>query len=150
MNSFSMVGRICRGKGENPWAESGKTPKGTDYCRFRIAVYDTFKRDNNFFTLQAWGKLSGIVMDFCNPGDQIGVQGRIENNTYKDKRGSTHFEQRFIVEKLTLPKKADVEPDTDPSRMEHPDPDRGDTTRHHTTQQGAPPPQFDDDDDLPF
>lgn len=79
MNNISLVGRL----GKDPdvrYFEDGKV-----VGKVSIAVR-RWKDGADWFNLEVWGKQAQILADYCRKGDQIGVDGRMQQDSYNDRQ----------------------------------------------------------------
>ena len=105
VNKVIMIGRL----GKTPTVNT--TGRGTDVANFRLAVEDTWKKDDKvqknteWFNCVAWGKLSKTVNDYLDVGDTIYIEGRLQNRTWKDKnkieRETTEVHIKFMKMLIT-------------------------------------------------
>ncbi len=137
MNNFQFIGVVCKGNEDRPALDIRTSDKGTTICVFTLAVYDSYQKSNDFHRITAFGKQAEIIEKYVNPGDQVGVQGRVKDYKYKSKKdGNDRYEKSFIMEKLTLPKREDARPAQE--RYQAP------------SQQGVVTPPQQSGDDSPF
>lgn len=89
MNSVVLIGRLTR----DP--ELKFTASGKGVATFSIAVNRPFKKDEtDFFNIVVWGKTAEAVANYTAKGRLIGLDGRIQNRSYKTKEG----QKRYITE----------------------------------------------------
>lgn len=96
MNTVILMGRLVK----DP--EVRYTQEKTAIARYRIAVDRRFKKegqqDADFFDCVAFGHAAEFVEKYFHQGSKILVQGRIQNNNYKDKEGKTVYGNQIVVE----------------------------------------------------
>lgn len=98
MNKFQFMGRLTR----DP--ESRVTPNtNTPVTTFSIAVNRRFadangERKADFFNLTAYGKLAEFCAKYYRKGQQVLVEGRIQNRTWEDQNGQKRYATDYIVE----------------------------------------------------
>lgn len=103
MNKFQFMGKVTNPKDGDP-LRIGNDKKGNLYCAFTLAVYDSFRKESDFFNVIAFGKQAEICEKFLNAGSWVGITGRMKNRHRKDeKSGYSYTEQAFVVENITLP-----------------------------------------------
>jgi len=103
-----MMGKVCKPKDRSP-VLVGRDSKENLWAQFSLAVYDSWKKESDFFNLVAFGKQAEIIEKFLNGGMWLGVSGRMKNKYRQDKdSGMTYCETSFIVEAITLPPKSDT------------------------------------------
>lgn len=98
MNKFQFMGRLTR----DP--ESRFTPNtNTQVTTFSIAVNRRFadqngERKTDFFNLTAFGKLADFCAKYYRKGQQVLVEGRIQNRSWDDQNGQKRYATDFIIE----------------------------------------------------
>ncbi|MBO5477002.1 MAG: single-stranded DNA-binding protein [Clostridia bacterium] len=98
MNKFQFMGRLTR----DP--EARVTPNtNTPVTTFSVAVNRRFadangERKADFFNLTAYGKLADFCAKYYRKGQQVLVEGRIQNRTWDDANGQRRYATDFIVE----------------------------------------------------
>ena len=98
MNKFQFMGRLTR----DP--ETRVIPNSnTQVCNFSIAVNRRFadqngERKTDFFNLTAFGKLAEFCSKYYRKGQQVLVEGRIQNRSWDDQNGQKRYATDFIVE----------------------------------------------------
>lgn len=90
LNTITLVGRLAR----DP--ELRSLPSGTLVCELRLA-YTTSKKDgasgqwedvSNFVNVTVWGNQGESVARHLTKGKRVGISGRLEHRTWKDKEGN--------------------------------------------------------------
>jgi len=112
------------------------TQSGKAVVKIGLAVTRNFKnaegeRDADFFNFVAWDKTAEFFGKYLSKGTKILVEGRIQNNNYKDNNGVQHYAQDIIVENVEF---AGAKKDSAEKPVQ-------------TNSAGEP---VDNDDDLPF
>ena len=98
MNKFQFLGRLTR----DP--ETRVTPNtNTQVTTFSIAVNRRFadangERKTDFFNLTAFGKIAEFCSKYYSKGQQVLVEGRIQNRSWDDQNGQKRYATDFIVE----------------------------------------------------
>lgn len=98
MNKFQFMGRLTR----DP--ETRVLPNtGSQVTNFSLAVNRRFadqngERKTDFFNLTAFGKLAEFCSKYYRKGQQVLVEGRIQNRTWDDPNGQKRYATDFIVE----------------------------------------------------
>lgn len=98
MNKFQFMGRLTR----DP--ETRVLPNSTtQVTNFSIAVNRRFadqngERKTDFFNLTAFGKLAEFCSKYYRKGQQVLVEGRIQNRAWDDQNGQKRYATDFIVE----------------------------------------------------
>ena len=135
MNKFQFLGRLTRDP-ESRVLPNSNTPVTT----FSLAVNRRFADDNgerktDFFNLTAFGKLADFCAKYYRKGQQVLVEGRIQNRSWDDQNGQKRYATDFIIENAYF----------------------ADSRRDQDTSDGVPSSSMDgefitvdDTDDLPF
>lgn len=79
----------------------------TCITHFRIAVDRRFTKRNDenapkadFFQITAFGRTAEFAKDYLKKGTKVVIEGRLENNNYKDKDGKTVYKDQIIAENI--------------------------------------------------
>lgn len=97
MNKFQFMGRLTK----DP--EVRNTTTGTQVTTFSIAVNRRFtsangERQSDFFNVTAFGKTAEFCSKYYKKGQQVLVEGRVQNRTWEDQTGAKRYATDFIVE----------------------------------------------------
>lgn len=97
MNKFQFMGRLTR----EP--EAKFTTNNKPVTTFSIAVNRRFadangERKADFFNITAYGKLAEFCAKYYRKGQQVLVEGRIQNRTWEDQNGQKRYATDYIVE----------------------------------------------------
>ena len=60
---------------------------------------NNFKGEADFFNVTAFGKTAELIAQFVKKGQQILIEGRIQNNNY-EKDGKTIYKNSYIIERF--------------------------------------------------
>ena len=98
MNKFQFLGRLTRDP-ESRVLPNSNTPVTT----FSLAVNRRFadangERKTDFFNLTAFGKLADFCAKYYRKGQQVLVEGRIQNRSWDDQNGQKRYATDFIIE----------------------------------------------------
>ena len=110
INKVLLIGRLTR----DP--EVKQTSTGMSYCRFSLAVNRYYiqneerKEEVSFLNCVAWGKQAEVIGKYCAKGKQIGVEGRLKQNSWQDKEGQARSSIDIIVEQMQLLSSASTAP----------------------------------------
>ena len=93
INRVVLVGRLTR----NP--ELKRTNQGDAVTSFTIAVNRNYsakdgQQQADFITCVAWRKMAENVYKYCNKGNLIGVEGKLQNRSYENNQN----QKVFVVE----------------------------------------------------
>ena len=58
------------------------------------------ERQADFFNVTAWGKTGEFVHKYFSKGQEIYIQGRLENRTWDDDQGMKHYATDIIAEQV--------------------------------------------------
>ena len=97
MNKFQFMGRLTK----DP--EIRMTPNNMQVTTFSIAVNRRFadqngERKTDFFNITAFGKLAEFCGKYYQKGQQVLIEGRIQNRSWDDPNGQKRYATDFIVE----------------------------------------------------
>lgn len=99
MNSATLIGRLTK----DP--ELSYTPQSqTPVCRFTLAV-DRPRREGkdmgaDFIRITVWGKMGENCDRYLSKGRQVGIQGRIQTDSYKNKEGRTVYTTEVVADRV--------------------------------------------------
>ncbi|MBG9982666.1 single-stranded DNA-binding protein [Aerococcaceae bacterium DSM 111020] len=68
--------------------------------RLRRNQHGEFMTD--FIPISAWGGLADLMEKYCEKGQQIAVNGRMQSRDYDDKAGVKHYVVECVLENITL------------------------------------------------
>ena len=98
MNKFQFLGRLTK----DPEIRVAPAT-GNQVTSFSVAVNRRFaspngERQTDFFNLTAFGKTGEFCSKYFKKGQQVLVEGRIQNRTWDDPTGAKRYFTDFIVE----------------------------------------------------
>lgn len=98
MNKFQFLGRLTKDPETRVIATTG-----SQVANFSLAVNRRFasqsgERQSDFFNLTAFGKTAEFCSKYFKKGQQVLVEGRIQNRTWDDQNGQKRYATDFIVE----------------------------------------------------
>ena len=100
MNTTSLIGRLVR----DPETRYSQGDQGMAIVRFTLAVDRKVKREGqpaaDFIPITAFGKTGEFAGKYFHKGLRVGVVGRIQTGSYKDKDGRTVYTTDVIAESL--------------------------------------------------
>lgn len=100
MNTTSLIGRLVR----DPETRYSQGDQGMAIVRFTLAVDRKVKREGqpaaDFIPITAFGKTGEFADKYFHKGLRVGVVGRIQTGSYKDKDGRTVYTTDVIAESL--------------------------------------------------
>lgn len=97
MNKFIFLGRISKD------LEVRNTTNGTQVTVFDIAVNRQLKgtdgeRQVDFFHITSFGKMAEFISKYFSKGQQILIEGRLQNRTWEDQTGAKRYATDYIAE----------------------------------------------------
>lgn len=112
MNSLKNSVRLVGHLGNNP--EVKEIAGGKKVAKISLATNESFRKssgeqvkETQWHNLVAWGKTAEIVEKYLQKGQEICVEGRLNNRSWEDPEGKTKYATEVIVnELLMLGKKA--------------------------------------------
>ena len=98
MNHFQFLGRLTKDPEIRYTASTN-----TQVAAFSLAVNRRYlsqngEREVDFFNLTAFGKIAEFVSKYYKKGQQVLVEGRMQNRTWEDQQGQKRYTIDFIVE----------------------------------------------------
>ena len=98
MNRLTVVGRIVRD------VELREVGEGKLVTNNTLAIARNYKTDQgqeaDFLNFVAWGKRAELIEEYCDKGDLIGFDGRIQSRTYRNEEDNTIYVVEMIVESV--------------------------------------------------
>ena len=93
-NLVILTGRLTK----EPELKFGAS--GTAYCKFTLAV-NRMKKDDpaDFIFCSAFGKTAELIAEYVKKGHQLGIQGRLQQDTY-EKDGEKISKTGVTVDKI--------------------------------------------------
>lgn len=97
LNVVTIVGRVAQ---DAEMRQAGETVVSS----FSIATSDGFgeKAKTSFFNVSVWGKQAETLTKFLVKGAQIGVTGKLVQETWKTKEGETRYNVKVIANNIQL------------------------------------------------
>lgn len=98
MNRITVIGRLVRD------TELKEVGDGRIVMNNTIAIARPFKTeagpDVDFLNFVAWGKRAEIIEEYCDKGDMVGLDGRIQSRTYQNNQKDTVYITEMNVESV--------------------------------------------------
>lgn len=98
INKVFVIGRLTR----DP--ELSTTPGGASVCKFSLANGRTYtqggkkKEQTSFFNCVTWGKLGELIHEYCGKGQQLAIEGRLQQRSWEDTNGAKRSTVEIVVE----------------------------------------------------
>lgn len=112
MNSVALIGRLTK----DP--ETTYMPSGNSVCKFTLAVNRLGKYDADFIRIVTWNKVAENCNKYLAKGSQVGIQGRIQTGSYKNKDGQTVYTTDVIANNVEFLSKSQGRSDNKPKYEE--------------------------------
>lgn len=101
MNRLLLIGRIVRD------VELKVVGPGEDTVLNNVlAVQRPYVKDQqiktDFIPFVAWNQRAEIIENYCEKGDLIGLDGRLQTRQYEDKDGKKCFVTEMLIEHIQL------------------------------------------------
>ncbi len=93
MNNWSGIGRLTR----DPEMRYTSGSEPLAITRFTIAI-DRPKDGTDFIRCFAFGRQAEVMANHFHKGEKVGLVGRLQSNTYKDKDGNNKYSLEVKVE----------------------------------------------------
>ena len=89
---------------------------------FDIAVDRKFKKEGeataDFFSCTAFGKTAQVIEKYLKKGGKVVVQGRLQNDNYKDKEGKTVYKNQIIIDNFEFAESKKASEEAESESME--------------------------------
>ena len=105
MNNVILTGRLTR------QPERQSTRNGATVCRFSLAVdkYSNGEKTATFINCVAYGKTAEFLVNYCDKGDKLGVEGSVDSYSY-DSNGVKRYVTEILCNRVELEGKATKTP----------------------------------------
>jgi len=98
MNKFQFLGRLTKDPEVRYTANTNSQVTSFSLAVNRKFVSQNGERQTDFFNLTAFGKTAEFCSKYFKKGQQVLVEGRIQNRTWEDQNGQKRYATDFIVE----------------------------------------------------
>ena len=95
MNRVCLVGRLTK----KP--ELRESEGGVKQTTFTLAV-NRIKEGADFINCVAWNKTAELIEKYMDKGRELGVEGKIQTNSYEDKEGNKKHVTNVVVDNITF------------------------------------------------
>lgn len=98
LNRWIGIGRLTR----DPECRYANKQDGSQICisRFALAIGRRVKDETDYISCVAFGKQGEFVEKYLKQGTKIGVSGRIQTGSYKNKEGQTVYTTEVVVDEI--------------------------------------------------
>ena len=98
MNKFQFLGRLTKDPEVRYTANTNSQVTAFSVAVNRRFVSQNGERQTDFFNVSAFGKTAEFCSKYFKKGQQVLVEGRIQNRTWEDQNGQKRYATDFIVE----------------------------------------------------
>ena len=125
LNKVMLIGYL----GREP--EMRYTPSGRPVTTFSIGTNRTWKSadgkpqtETEWFNVVTWGNLAEICKQHLVKGQQVYIEGRLQNHTWEDSAGNQHSSIEIVANEMIIlgSRKENLSPDDRHARDEPPFP----------------------------
>ena len=102
-NKVQLIGRL----GQNP--EVKTLENGNKLARFSLATNESYKNkkgekieNTQWHHVIAWGNTATIIEKYVTKGQEIAIEGKLNNKSYDDKNGTTHYVTEIIASEVQM------------------------------------------------
>lgn len=106
-NKVQLIGRL----GQNPEIVTLEGDK--KLAKFSIATNESYKNkkgekveNTQWHNVVAWGGTADIIEKYVTKGQEIALEGKLQNRTYDDKNKVTHYVTEIVANEIQLLGKA--------------------------------------------
>lgn len=98
LNRLTVIGRIVRD------VELREVGDGRIVMNNSLAIPRTYKTDNgqetDFINFVVWGKRAELIEEYCDKGNLVGLDGRIQSRNYQNETGQTVYVVEMLVDSV--------------------------------------------------
>jgi single-strand DNA-binding protein len=84
--------------------ELKSTQSGKQVASFTVAISEG-KDKTEFVNCVAWDKTAELIVQYCDKGDRMTCNGKIQTRKWEDKDGNTRYTTEMIVNQFDFPPK---------------------------------------------
>ncbi len=101
-NSVRLVGHL----GNNP--EVKEIASGKKVAKISLATNESFKKNGDQVTetqwhnLVAWGKTADIAEKYLQKGQEVCIEGRLNNRSWEDADGNMRYATEVVINELLM------------------------------------------------
>jgi single-strand DNA-binding protein len=103
LNKATIIGRMTA----DP--ESRTTPAGKTVVSFSLATNLVWKDGNGekkekteFHNIVSWSKLAEIIVQYCNKGSKIYLEGRLQTRSWEDQNGVKKYRTEIVADNMIM------------------------------------------------
>jgi single-strand DNA-binding protein len=102
-NRVQLIGRL----GQNP--EIKTLEGGKKLAKLSLATNESYKdqkgekvEKTTWHNVIAWGNTAAVIEKYVTKGQEIAIEGKLQNNNYEDKNGTTHYITEIVANEIQL------------------------------------------------
>jgi len=102
VNKAIIIGRL----GKDPEIRDAG---GTAVCSFSLATSERWKDKSGeskeatcWHNIVAWGKQAEVMNEYLRKGQEVYIEGRIDNRSYEDKEGNKKYISEIVVQRFSF------------------------------------------------
>ena len=106
-NKVQLIGRI----GQAP--EIKTLDGGNKVANFSLATNESYKNkkgekvdSTTWHNVTAWGNVATIIEKYVVKGQEVAIEGKLQNRKYDDKNGVTHYVTDIVANEIQMFSKA--------------------------------------------
>ena len=102
-NRVQLIGRL----GQSP--EIVNLDGGKKLAKFSIATNESYKNEKGdkventqWHNVIAWGPTASLIEKYVEKGQEIALEGKLNNKKFEDKNGVTHYVTEIVANEIQL------------------------------------------------
>ena len=100
-NKVFLIGRVVK----DPTLDTTENENKRVYST--LAVNRTYKNsegiyETDFVDFTAWGNIAETYSEYCRKGDLVGIEGKVETNTYETENGEKKKSTQIVADNITF------------------------------------------------
>lgn len=106
-NRVQLIGRL----GQNP--EIINLESGKKLAKFSIATNESYKNqtgekveNTQWHNIIAWGPTATVIEKYVTKGQEVAIEGKLNNKKFEDKTGTTRYVTEIIASEIQMFSKA--------------------------------------------
>lgn len=103
LNRAQLIGNVT----QTP--EMRQTTNGQNVVSFSVATNRTYVDGSGqkvsqaeFHNIVAWGKLAEIISQYCQKGQKVFVEGRMQTRSWDDPEGKKHYKMEIVADNFIM------------------------------------------------
>jgi len=100
-NRVMLIGRLTRDP-ELKYIQSGSAVANFSIANNKIYMTNNGekKEDVSYFDCTAWGKMAETLVEYCQKGRRIAVEGRLQQRRWEDQEGNKRSKIEIVAENI--------------------------------------------------